>query len=65
MTTNCQHPNLVPFMQVAGKRVWQGDSCYIDWTSNIINAHFLKVTKYYCPDCGQLINSPSEVKEDL
>jgi len=51
-----------PFVYVAGKRVWAQDRAYIDWTSNIINAHYLKVEKYYCPSCGAIIHAPSEIE---
>jgi len=59
----CSHFAMIPFVVVAGKRVWQGDSCYTDWTSNIINAHFLKVIKYYCPACGRILDAPSELDQ--
>jgi hypothetical protein len=58
----CRHEHMKPFVSVAGKRVWGEDRCYIDWTSNVINAHYIKVIKYYCPSCGAIIHAPSDIE---
>lgn len=59
----CKHPNLVVFEVVSGKRVYEANKCFIDWTSNIVNAHQLKVSKYWCPTCGKIIDAPKDYKE--
>jgi len=67
---SCSHPNLQPYMQMSGKRTFKaredrkkGDMHYIDWTGNIINAHYLKVIKYWCPTCGVFITPPSDTED--
>lgn len=51
----CNHPRLVPIEYQAGRRCYSGNTMYIDYMSNIINAHILRVTKLYCPDCNSII----------
>ena len=73
-TLACTHPNLVPLEQVAGKNcrkdpLHNSDGIrtpfkdrieYVTWKDiNIINAHYLKVTKYWCPTCNEIIEPPS------
>jgi hypothetical protein len=62
----CPHRSLVPYEQVAGKRAFSQKPFreYIDWTSNIINSHYLRVTKYYCPACESIIPAPSDAKDE-
>ncbi len=65
---HCNHPGLVPHTIIAGKEVYKEKyktfdrelKKIIDWSSNIINAHYLRVVKYYCPNCNQLIDAPKE-----
>ncbi len=61
----CFHPNLVIHTQIAGKKVWKDEDnklkSIIDWDSNIIGAHYLRVMTYYCPACNKLIDAPKEV----
>ncbi len=71
----CTHPNLQPYMQQSGKRTFDkskeqspnrhyiGRRQYIDWTGNIINAHYLKVIKYWCPTCNTFITPPSDTED--
>lgn len=63
---NCPHKNLIIYEQVAGKRAYhkQPFKEYIDWHSNIINAHYLRVTKYYCTQCKAIIDAPSDAKDE-
>ncbi len=64
-TPKCKHQNLVIFEQKAGKIVLGKDlSHIIDWSSNVINAHYLRVTKYYCPDCKEIIPAPTDAKDE-
>lgn len=51
----CDHRHLVPIEYQAGRRCYSGKSSYVDMTSNIINAHILRVTKFYCPSCGHIV----------
>lgn len=66
MTVKCMHKNLVIFEQVAGKRAYHKTPFreYIDWHSNIINAHVLRVTKYMCVNCREIILAPSDAKDE-
>jgi hypothetical protein len=50
--TDCNH-QWIPIEWAAGKRVYQDDKVYKDWTSNFFNCHYLRVTKIYCPKCGK------------
>ncbi len=59
----CPHTNLVPHTVIAGKQTWDKNQSFIDWSSNIINAHYLRVVKYYCPGCNQLIDAPKEATD--
>jgi acetone carboxylase gamma subunit len=63
-TPLCTHPNLVPLQLVAGKRTWAEGRAYIDWTSNIINAHYLRVEEYYCPQCGAILCPPTSAPDN-
>lgn len=59
---DCSH-QWVPIEFLAGKRVYQADSMYIDWTANIINAHILRVTKLYCAKCDSQREVPSDSQD--
>lgn len=59
----CKHKHLVPHTIRCGKQAWKDKNCaegVIDWTSNVINAHYLRVVQYYCPECQKLIEVPKE-----
>ena len=63
MIPDCNHPTLLPLEYQAGKRTWQDGNWYIDWTANIINAHLIRVSKYWCPDCDSIIQPPSDTPD--
>lgn len=58
----CLH-QWIPVEFIAGCRRYQDDSVTIDWTSNIINAHYLRVTKLYCPKCNTFVMLPSDASD--
>jgi len=60
----CGHPNLTPLTYQAGKRTWQGSGYVMDWSSNIINAHEIRVVNYWCPTCGQIIQAPTTMSDE-
>lgn len=67
---NCEHQNLIPIEYIYGKRsysdgVKESSGAYIDWTSNIINAHVCRVTKLYCPKCQNIWRVPSDTPDQL
>ena len=58
---SCRHKYLVPLEIRAGKRCFNAENQaydYMDWTSTLVSAHRLRVTKFYCPDCGEIISVP-------
>lgn len=59
----CLHTNLVPIEYLAGKRCYSGHSTFIDYESNVINAHVMRVSKLMCVDCQRVFDVPL-VKED-
>lgn len=61
--SKCNHRYLLGLEFVAGKRVFRGNAVYIDWTSNLVNAHMMKVTKYWCPKCNTIIIPPNYEKD--
>ena len=62
----CPHKNLVIFEQKAGKIVLDNQlNKHIDWSSNVINAHYLRVTKYLCVDCMKIIPAPTDAKDEI
>lgn len=60
--SNCHHV-WIPVEFIAGCRRYQDDKVTIDWSSNIINAHYLKVTKLYCPKCQTFVSVPSDASD--
>lgn len=60
----CDHPNLVPYELRAGKVSYKEttnvNTPIIDLESNIIGAHLLRVVKYYCPKCEEIITIPKK-----
>jgi len=59
----CNH-SWIPIEWIAGKRVYEQNSMYKDWTSNIINAHLLRATKLFCPLCGEQRDVPGDEKDE-
>lgn len=59
---DCEH-TFVPIEWICGKRTWEGNTCYIDWTANYINSHVVRVTKLYCPLCGVQFKVPSDATD--
>jgi hypothetical protein len=58
--SECTHKNLIIYEQIYGKTTYN-DNCtntYIDWSSNAINAHVIRVSKYLCLDCKTIIAAP-------
>lgn len=51
----CLHNHLVPYKYNAIKSCWDKNTNILDPASNIMNAHFLIVTEYYCPNCKTII----------
>lgn len=47
------------FRQNIYKEKIRGSNYYIDWTSNVINGHYVKVIKYWCPTCNIFIEPPN------
>ena len=56
----CKHKNLIIYEQIYGKTTYNKDctNTYTDWSSNAINAHTIRVSKYMCLDCRVIINAP-------
>lgn len=56
----CFHRSLVPLELQPGKLFSSDevDGDRIDWSANIINAHRLRVTKYLCTQCREVIDIP-------
>ncbi len=71
----CSHPNLQQHTLQAGKRSFSErtnkrgkeltikEREYIDWRGSIINGHYLRCIKYWCPTCGAFIIPPSDAKD--
>jgi len=59
---SCPHQWL-PVQYQAGVRRYQNDRMTIDWTSNVINAHYFRVLKVWCPLCGQFLDVPSTASD--
>lgn len=59
----CTHPNLIPHMFESGKREYNKNHHRIDWHSNIINSHYIRVCKYWCPTCNIFLTPPSSAKD--
>lgn len=57
----CNHV-WIPVEYVAGARRYQQDQVTKDWSSNIINAHYLRVTKLWCPRCNRFLQVPSDAR---
>jgi hypothetical protein len=60
----CQHLHQwIPIEWQAGARRYNDrggvTTQSVDWSSNVINAHYLKATKIYCPECGAIRAIPS------
>ncbi len=61
---DCLCTKLVIFEQRAGKRVMNDKlDYYTDWTSNVINAHLIRVTKYMCVECKKIIKAPTDAED--
>ncbi len=56
----CDHRNLVPYILNAELMRFHGQDQIIDRNAAIINGQWLRVTKYYCPNCNQFIEPPKE-----
>ena len=52
----CDHPTLLPHTTAFVKKGWSGDISVLV-PANMINAHFITVTDYYCPTCNKLIRA--------
>lgn len=61
----CRHTNLIIYEQIIGKRTFTQKpfSEVIDWKSNIINGHILRVSKYMCVNCNEIIPAPSDAED--
>ncbi len=63
-TFKCHHTNLVPHTVVGVKETWETINNKLEYKyiepSNMINAHFIRVTTYYCPSCKKLIDAPKK-----
>jgi hypothetical protein len=62
---SCIHLNKAPYEFRSGKIFLDdeyGDK--IDWRSNMINAHIIRVTKYICLDCLTIISVPLETGDN-
>lgn len=57
-TEPCQHI-WIPVEYEAGCRRYHNDMMSMDWSVNIINAHRLRVTKLFCPQCTRFLVVPS------
>jgi len=51
----CKHFHMIPYKINAIKSCWDKNDNIFDPSTNIINAHFLLVTEYYCPECKAVI----------
>lgn len=60
---SCFHHTVFPIEYIYGCRRWNQGKPYIDWSSNIINAHVSRVSKVYCPDCGYQFDLPSDSED--
>lgn len=61
---SCSHRNLLAYEYEMGCRKY-GDKAepYMDWSSNVINAHRIRVRKFLCLDCREIITIPSDAKD--
>lgn len=56
--SNCAHNNLIPCQFEFGKKSYSDELReheYIDWSSQLLSAHKVRVTHMYCPSCGKII----------
>jgi len=61
-TSMCSH-QWIPVEYEAGCRRFHNHSMTMDWSSNMINAHKIHVTKLYCPKCNSFCNVPSSASD--
>lgn len=61
----CYHNSLIPIEHIYGRRCYNNSGLYIDWNSNMINAHVSRVTKLYCPTCGCQFNLSSDAEDKI
>lgn len=59
-----QSKNLMPIEWVAGRRCYSGNSMYVDWTSNIINAHYIRITKVLDLETGTIHSLPLTARDN-
>ena len=60
-TPKCPHPNLQPleikFGQHVGKKArFDNDICI--WGTTIMSSHRIRVVRYWCPTCNEIIEAP-------
>lgn len=61
----CPHQNLVPLEINVAKQSYDGEyGNKLDWGANIINAHIIRVTKFYCPNCRKVIQIPTTFNKE-
>lgn len=54
---------LIPLEFICAKRGFDQEFGYkYDWGSNVINAHLIRISKYYCSNCQEVIKIPLILK---
>jgi hypothetical protein len=54
----------IPVEFTMGRKTFNAGNLFIEWgETNVINAHRIRVTKLYCPNCDSFINVPSDASD--
>jgi hypothetical protein len=56
----CKHLHLVPHVLRAERLTFAANVQIVDTACSIINGQWLRVIKYYCPECNKYIVPPKE-----